>query len=109
MIPAGLNRLCTLAHSHAGYLRELFLAFVFFLAGDFFFEDDFFDEDFFALGTFAPALRASESPMAMACLRLFTFFPERPLFNVPSFRSCIADATLLCAFLPYLAMRTSIG
>ena len=29
-------------------------------------------------GTFAPRRRASESPMAMACSRLFTFFLERP-------------------------------
>ena len=35
-------------------------------------------------GTFAPAFRASESPMAIACLRLVTFFPLRPLFSVPA-------------------------
>jgi hypothetical protein len=29
--------------------------------------------DFFA-GTFAPARRASERPIAIACFRLFTFF-----------------------------------
>ena len=29
-------------------------------------------------GTLPPARRASLSPMAMACLRLFTFLPERP-------------------------------
>lgn len=41
-----------------------------------FFEDDFFDVDFFDVffaGTLPPSRRASESPMAMACLRLFTF------------------------------------
>ncbi len=52
-------------------------------------------------GTLAPPPRASESPMAMACLRLVTFLPLRPLFNVPCFLSCIARFTLLCAFAPY--------
>jgi hypothetical protein len=39
-------------------------------------ELDFFrrDEDFF-LGTLAPFFRASDSPIAMACLRLFTLPP----------------------------------
>jgi hypothetical protein len=59
--------------------------------------------DFFA-GTLPPARRASDSPIAIACLRLFTVFPERPLFNVPRLRSCIAFFTLLCAFFPYLAI-----
>src|SRR5580765_8223800 len=63
----------------------------------------FFDEDFL-LGTLAPAFRASDSPIAIACFLLVTFFPERPLFRVPSFRSCIAFSTLSDAFLPYLAM-----
>lgn len=38
---------------------------------------------FFApfLGTFAPFFRASDSPIAIACLRLFTVFPLRPLFS----------------------------
>src|SRR6185369_6578950 len=67
-----------------------------------FFEDFFVDflDDFFD-GTFAPSRLASESPMAMACLRLFTFLPELPLFSVPRFRSCIARSTFLLAFLPY--------
>jgi hypothetical protein len=71
-----------------------------------FFELDFFDDDFFD-GTLPPARRASESPMAMACLRLVTFLPELPLFKVPRFRSCIAFSTLSCAFFPYFfaAMR----
>src|SRR6266516_3214807 len=60
-----------------------------------------FDDDFF-LGTFAPACRASERPMAMACFRLVTFLPERPLFSVPRFRSCIARSTFFEAFLLYL-------
>lgn len=63
-------------------------------------EELLFDEDFF-LGTFPPSRRASDSPMAMACLRLVTFLPLRPLFSVPCFLSCIARFTLLCAFEPY--------
>src|SRR5262249_30498520 len=51
-------------------------------------------------GTFAPCLRASERPMAIACLRLVTFFPERPLLRVPRLRSCMARFTFACAFLP---------
>ena len=51
-------------------------------------------------GTLPPALRASLRPIAIACLRLVTFFPERPDFRVPRFRSCIARLTLLPAFLP---------
>ena len=39
----------------------------------------------FFFGTFAPALRASDKPMAIACLRLFTVFPDRPLFSLPRF------------------------
>ena len=58
-------------------------------------------------GTLAPALRASLRPIAIACLRLVTFFPERPDFSVPCFRSCIARFTLLCAFLPYFAIPRS--
>ena len=48
--------------------------------------------DFFLrrFGTFAPARRASERPMAMACLRLLTFLPERPLLSVPFLRLCMA-------------------
>ena len=42
-----------------------------------------FDLRFFAVfrffGTLAPFLRASDSPMAMACLRLLTVLPLRPL------------------------------
>jgi hypothetical protein len=81
-----------------------------------FLDEDFFDDDFFALaffdddffddffdGTLPPSRRASDSPMAMACLRLFTFLPEPPLFSVPRFRSCIAFSTLSCAFFPYFA------
>src|SRR3954470_21823652 len=55
-------------------------------------------------GTLPPARRASLSPMAIACLRLVTFFPDRPERSVPCLRSCMARFTLLCAFLPYLAI-----
>jgi hypothetical protein len=71
-----------------------FLAFVFVAA-------------FFLAGTFPPAFRASDKPIAIACLRLFTVLPERPLFNVPRLRSRIAFSTLLEAFAPYFAMAKS--
>jgi hypothetical protein len=67
------------------------------------FLEDFFFEDFF-LGTLPPALRASDNPIAIACFLLVTFFPDLPLFRVPSLRSCIAFLTLSCDFLPYLAI-----
>ena len=53
-------------------------------------------------GTLAPERRASDSAMAMACLRLFTFRPERPLRRVPDLRFFIARLTFFAAFLPYL-------
>ena len=68
-----------------------------------------FFADFFAdfFGTLPPARRASDSPIAIACLRLFTFLPDLPLRNVPALRSCIAFSTLDCAFLPYFAIVSS--
>src|SRR4051812_29599500 len=66
--------------------------------------------DFFFFGTFAPDFRASERPIAMACLRLVTFLPERPLFSVPRFRLCIARLTFLDAFLlNFLGMATPLA
>jgi hypothetical protein len=56
-------------------------------------------------GTFPPAARASESPIAIACLRLVTFLPERPDFSLPRFISCIARPTFRLAFGPYLRPR----
>ena len=53
-------------------------------------------------GTLAPFSRASLSPMAMACLRLFTVRPD-PLFSVPRLRRRIADSTVFDAFFPYFA------
>jgi hypothetical protein len=81
-----------------------------FLAVDFFellfFAVDFFDDAFFA-GTLPPAARASDRPIAIACLRLVTFLPLPPLFSVPAFRSCITFSTFSWAFGPYFAMRVS--
>jgi len=76
-----------------------------FFEDDFFFDEDFLEDDFLRDGTLPPSRRASERPIAIACLRLVTFFPEPPLFSVPCLRSCIAFSTLSDAFLPYFAMR----
>src|SRR5258707_8996325 len=64
----------------------------------------FYDCAFF--GTLAPFFRASESPIAIACLRLFTApplppFPER---RVPFFLRRTALSTDLPAALPYLRL-----
>src|SRR5215472_14810175 len=58
----------------------------------------------FFFGTFAPFLRASDNPIAIACLRLFTLppFPPLPDFNVPFFLRSIALFTRLPAAFPYL-------
>jgi hypothetical protein len=58
----------------------------------------------FLLGTLAPFFRASERPMAMACLRLFTLppLPPGPERRVPRFLRRIALATVLLAPLLYL-------
>jgi hypothetical protein len=58
---------------------------------------------FFAafFGTFLPSALASESPIAIACLRLLTLRPDRPLFNVPALRFFIARPTLADAFFEY--------
>lgn len=92
-----------------------------------FFDERFFDEPFFVdrffepffdpflepffepflAGTFPPSRRASDSPIAIACFLLVTFLPERPLFNVPSLRSCIAFSTFSLAFFPYLAIAVT--
>jgi hypothetical protein len=68
---------------------------------------DFFLADFFE-GTFAPASRASDKPIAIACFLLFTVLPEPPLFNLPRLRSCMARFTFSPAFLPYFAIALSI-
>jgi hypothetical protein len=51
-------------------------------------------------GTFPPFSRASERPIAIACLRLVTFLPLL-LFSVPFFLRRIADSTRLVAASPY--------
>src|SRR5664280_2265051 len=58
------------------------------------------------VGTLAPALRASERPMAMACFRDVTIppFPPLPERSVPSFFRCRALFTLLPAALPYFLL-----
>src|SRR5580698_2985039 len=63
----------------------------------------------FLRGTLAPFLRASDRPIAIACLRLVTtppvpFFPER---SVPRFSRCNAFLTLSLAVLPYFAISSS--
>src|SRR5260370_42463411 len=44
--------------------------------------------------------------MAMACLRLLTLRPERPLFSVPALRFFIARSTLADAFFEYFRAMT---
>jgi hypothetical protein len=56
---------------------------------------------YFFFGTLAPARRASDNPMAIACLRLVTLFPEPPDRSVPRFRSRITRSTFCEAFFPY--------
>jgi hypothetical protein len=63
-----------------------------------------FAEGDFLGGTLAPERRASESPIAIACARLFTRLPDRPLFSVPFFRLFIALRTFSEAVLLYLAI-----
>ena len=72
----------------------------FFLLLDVFLLLDFFDDRF--LGTFAPFSRASESPIAIACSRLFTVppLPPRPRLSVPFLRRFIALSTRLPADFP---------
>jgi hypothetical protein len=60
------------------------------------------------LGTFAPSFLASERPIAIACLRLVTFFPDLPDFNCPRFFSCIALSTFFPAPFEYFAMLLQI-
>ena len=59
-------------------------------------------------GTFAPDFRASERPIAIACIRLFTFLPDFPDLSFPCLISCIARPTLDEAFLPYFRVLVAI-
>jgi hypothetical protein len=52
-------------------------------------------------GTFLPFLRASDSPMAMACLLLLTFLPLLPLLSVPRLRLRMLRSTSLEALREY--------
>jgi hypothetical protein len=64
----------------------------------------------FFFGIRAPALRASESPIAIACLRLLTTLPDRPLRNVPRFLSRIARLTFRFAIFRVMAItECSVG
>jgi hypothetical protein len=58
-----------------------------------------FFEAFF--GTLLPTALASERPIAIACLRLVTFLPDRPLFKVPALRFFITRSTSAEAFFEY--------
>src|ERR1043165_365215 len=58
---------------------------------------------FFFFGTLAPFLRAWESPIAMACLRLLAF-PFLPLLCFPFFCFLTAFFTSFFALEPYLAI-----
>ncbi len=55
-------------------------------------------------GTLAPFFRASDKPIAIACLRLVTFLPL-PDSSVPFLRRRIALATRLDAASPYFRLR----
>src|SRR4029450_4903312 len=57
-----------------------------------FFEDALRDP--LRFGTFAPERRASERPMAIACLRLGTRPPEGPRFHVPRLGARVPGAAL---------------
>ena len=50
-------------------------------------------EPFFRSGTLLPERRASLKAIAIACLRLFTRFPDRPEVNFPRFISSIVRFT----------------
>lgn len=52
------------------------------------------------LGTFLPSLRASDSPIAIACLGLFTL-PPLPRLSLPFFMRSMARSTSLPALLEY--------
>ncbi len=55
--------------------------------------------DFFGgFGTFAPALRASDNPIAIACFGFVTFFPLLPDVSLPCFIAFISRSTDAPAF-----------
>ncbi len=70
--------------------------------------DELREEDF-RLGTLAPERRASDNPIAIACLRLFALLPARPLFSLPRLYSCIALPTFFFELLLYFGMVAPFG
>jgi len=58
------------------------------------------------LGTLLPAPRASERPIAIACLRLFTLFPDRPDLSLPRFIFVHSAANFLRCFASVLPSAT---
>jgi hypothetical protein len=60
------------------------------------------DRDADDRGTRAPERLASDSPIAIACLGLVTFFPEPPLRSVPCFISRMTFSTFCPLDLLYL-------
>jgi hypothetical protein len=88
----------TFTRTRIGYLREREVLFFLGAADLFFAGRPVLRDDFFAVflaGTFAPFLRASDNPIAIACLRLVTFFPDLPDVSDPFFFLRIALATVL--------------
>jgi hypothetical protein len=69
------------------------------------------NRDYFLRGTLAPAFRAFDKPMAMACFRLVTLppLPPRPDRSVPCFLRRIALRTLLPAALPNLGIDSPVS
>lgn len=57
----------------------------------------------FLRGTLAPERRASDKPIAIACLRLLTFRPL-PDFSLPRLNLCISFSTDFEAFGPYFRL-----
>ena len=55
--------------------------------------------ELFLGGIFAPEERASFKAIAIACLRLFTFFPEED-FSVPLLNSSMTLLTFFSPFVP---------
>lgn len=75
------------------FFALLFFALLFF--APLFLLDDFLRGE---EGTLSPSRRASDRPIAIACLGFVTFFPLRPLFSCPRFISCISSRTFSPAF-----------
>src|SRR5262249_55168409 len=63
----------------------------------------------FFTGTFAPALRACESPIAMACFLSVTRWPDLPDRSLPFFISCSARPTFRLAAGPYLVFPDMVA